>query len=63
MKPAVESKPKWVRLDTELEAAVEDEQIVLKRVAPGAKISFSDALRSLAIKGARGGHGRSGASR
>jgi hypothetical protein len=48
------SKPKWIRLDNELEDAVEDEQILLQRAAPGAKISFSDALRSLAIKGYRG---------
>lgn len=54
MKSPGRSKPKWVRLDDELENAVDDEQILLQRAAPGAKISFSDALRSLAIKGSRG---------
>jgi hypothetical protein len=54
MKAGGHNNPKWVRCDDELESAVEDERIILQRVAPGAKISFSDALRSLALKGARG---------
>ena len=62
MKSSGRNQPRWVRLDDELEDAVEDEQILLKRAAPGAKISFSDALRSLAIKGARVGQ-RAGAGR
>jgi hypothetical protein len=53
MKSRGESKPKWVRVDDELQEAVDDEQIILQRQTPGAKISFSIAFRNLAMRGAR----------
>jgi hypothetical protein len=55
MKTTNKHNPKWIRCDDELESAVEDEQIILQRALPGTKVSFSAALRSLALKGARVG--------
>jgi len=53
MNRRAESKPKWIRFDDDLLSAIEDEQIRLQRQAAGAKISFSDAARSLLILGIR----------